>query len=518
MRLNPANSLQQWASHQVRQISARRVAGASQLAGRKLLLVHLDGVPRTLLQEGIAQGWLPFLSQWVGSGRAWFEPAFWGSPASTPAFQAGLLYGLRHPNLPAYGWFDRLLGRRVQMNVPKDAQAIEQRLSEQAPLQLLQPRGRTYFSLFRGGAQNHLCMSTLADVRTMARQWTAETEGLLSARSRGTWEYVRSLGEAAWQSQKEGRAWSTALHDSRHEAAFFLSRVLLQRLGWSFAHAKTQVDLVAGAPIVYLVFGNYDEVAHRRGPRSPLALEELQRADHDLAELCAMASEVSPPYDVIFLTDHGHVASAPWERLSGKRFAADLQKGAVAPPLSASLQEALLQGQTPWVARPTSLEVPVVVEAGNFAHLYLSPREQPYDAREILRDAPELLARTVHHPDIGVVALRRGASAVALIEGQAFPAEELPRAPLAVAFNVHALKDLLDELPFMPNAGDLVLFGQARAREETVGFTWEFGSHGGLTHAETDSVICWPKDAPLDLRGLTHSSQLHQRLAEVYHG
>ena len=68
----------------------------------------------------------------------------------------------------------------------------------------------------------------------------------------------------------------------------------------------------------------------------------------------------------------------------------------------------------------------------------------------------------------------------------------------------------------MPTAGDLVLFGEAVRKSGTVGFAWEFGSHGGLTSTETDSVVLWPSNAGLDLRGLSHSTQLYERLSEVY--
>ena len=80
---------------------------------------------------------MPFLGRLVQSGAYRLDTAFWGSPASTPCFQAGLLYGLDHPNLPAYTWYDRELGRKVQMNVPKDALAIEQRLGAAAKASLL---------------------------------------------------------------------------------------------------------------------------------------------------------------------------------------------------------------------------------------------------------------------------------------------------------------------------------------------------------------------------------------------
>ncbi|MDC0709212.1 alkaline phosphatase family protein [Stigmatella sp. ncwal1] len=493
--------------------SVPKVAATRQ---RRLVLVHLDGVPKNLLDEAVRTGRMPFFSRLVRSGAYHLEDAFWGSPASTPCFQAGLLYGIEHPNLPAYSWFDRELGRRVQMNTPRDALEIEQRLGHTRRPRLFSEGGHTYFSLFRGGAGNRVCMSTLSSLRVMARSLFPEMEGLLAARTMSPWRYLRLLGKDTVHALGEVWRWGSALQDFRHEGGFLISRVLLQRLGWSFAHTKALVDMVRGVPILYLVFGNYDEVAHRRGPRSEQALAELERVDGYLAELYAMARTVERPYDLIFLTDHGHVESLPFEQRQGRRLEDMLLRGPSAP-LPEAVARGLLEGRAPLGAgERMPPEAPVVVESGNFAHVYLTRRRQPLEARELLAHHRDVLARASLHPDIGLVALRRGSAAVALVKGKVYGAEEIERAPLAEEFSRHAVANYLHELPFMPTAGDLVLFGEAVRPGATVGFAWEFGSHGGLTRTETCSTVCWPGEGPVDLSGLTHCVNLHQRLSEAY--
>lgn len=508
--------LEHWAREHVRRIGTK-VPGVPATRRRRLLIVHLDGVPRELLEEVLRSGRMPFLSRLVRTGAYHLDRAFWGSPASTPFFQAGLLYGLRHPNLPAYNWFDRELGRRVQMNTPRDALAIEERLGQRAGGSLLAGGGHTYFSLFQAEAGNRLCMSTLASFELMAQAFTHEMQGVLVARTQRPLAYLQALGREAWAAAREVVHWASSLRDWRHERTFLISRVLLQRLGWSFVHTKALVDMVRGVPVVYLVYGNYDEVAHRRGPRSVMALTELYRVDAHLAELYAVAQVVQPTYDVIFLTDHGHVDSAPLERRGrGQRLGEVLLEGPPLP-LPEPVWRGLLAGR-PWPVGgqqppPVGAEV---VEAGNFSHVYLEPGGRPLEARELVARYRGVLARAVHHPDIGLVALRRGDSAVAVVDGGVYGPEEVLGAPLAPGFSRHAVADFLRELPHMPNAGDLVLFGQALTRGGTVGFAWEFGSHGGLTRVETESLVCWPASAPVDLSGLSHCVQLHERLSEVY--
>ncbi|RKI02446.1 phosphodiesterase [Corallococcus sp. AB030] len=505
-----------WANTLVRRIGSK-VPPVAARRPRNALLVHLDGVPKALLDEAIVTGRMPFVSQLVRSGAYHLENAFWGAPTSTPFFQAGLLYGLRHPNLPGYSWYDRALGRKVQMNTPGDAMAIDARLRGHGRTSLLDHGGHTYFSLFHAGATNRMCMSTLSSFKLMARSFAYEMQGLGSARTRGAWDFLRSFGMESWHAVREVRQWARQLNDWRHEQGFLLSRILLQRLGWSFAYTKSLVDMVRGVPLIYLVYGNYDEVAHRRGPRSELAMQELHRVDASLAELFAVARAAPEPYDVILLSDHGHVDSLPLEQRQGRRLEAVLFEGEV-PELRADVRRGLLDGRQPPAPDTAAREpfIPVVVEAGNFAHIYLSGRPAPLEARELLALHPEVLARATNNPDIGMVAMRRGTEAVVVMGGGVYGLEDLDRAPLTTEYSKRAVADFLQGLPRMDTAGDLVLFGEAVQKGGTVGFAWEFGSHGGLTRVESDSLVMWPANGPVDLSGLSHCARLHERLAEAY--
>ena len=137
---------------------------------------------------------------------------------------------------------------------------------------------------------------------------------------------------------------------------------------------------------------------------------------------------------------------------------------------------------------------------------------------DLLARFPEVLARAARCPDIGIAMVRRGDSAVAIIQGGVYGPDEVSRAPLASEFSRRAVADMLRELPHMKTAGDLVLYGESLTPTGTVGFAWEWGSHGGLTRIETDSALLWPADGPVDLSGLSHCAELHRRLAGAYRG
>ncbi len=478
--------------------------------------MHLDGVPYRLLESAIAAERMPFLSALVRSGAYHLDAAFWGSPASTPCFQAGVLYGLRHPNLPAYSWYDRELGRTVRMNVPADACAIEQRLVGQTSSSLLEGGGTAYLALFGAMAHEPVCMTSLADWSHLLGSLVRNARGLSGASRRGAWSFLHTLVKESFITARDVVRWAEQLRDWRHEREFMMNRFFLCSLAWSLAHSRALVDMVRGVPVIYLVFGNYDEISHRRGPTSPQALSELYRVDHQLAELYAVARMLDAPYDVVILTDHGHVDSEPIERRIGHRLGAWLGSNEPAH-LSAEVERGLLDGRRFVPASPVQhRDEPELVEAGNFAHVYLSRGRKPLEAMDLLRTHRHVLARAVSQPDIGIIAVRRGDSAVAIIRGGVYGPRELHASPLSSEFSRAAVADLLRELPHMPTAGDLVLYGESHQPGGTVGFAWEFGSHGGLTHIETDSFVMWPATCPLDLRGLTHVTELYEKLSEVY--
>jgi hypothetical protein len=359
-------------------------------------------------------------------------------------------------------------------------------------------------------------MTGLTDHRQVLEGLIREMGSVNACAQGQPWSFVRQVARDTWHAGRDVFRWSRYLRDARHEWRFLMDHFLVFSLAWTLAQKRALLDMVRGVPAVYLVFGNFDEVSHRRGPSSAQAKAQLYKADRRLAELYAVAKSLPEPYDVFFLTDHGQVDTVPFERRSGMSLEHYLLNG---PPalLSEEVRRGLERGpRAPQVAGPGPTHEPAIINAGNFAHVYLTRGKEPLDAGEIMSRHSQVLARALAHPDIGLCAMRRGNEAVAVMRGGVFGLHELPRSPIPAAFSRHAVADLLRELPHMSTAGDIVLYGQEAGNHSTVGFAWEFGSHGGLTRLETDSVVMWPSDVSMDLGGLGHASELYEKLSAVY--
>jgi hypothetical protein len=482
----------------------RPLAGRGRFAGasrrRRLVVVQLDGVSCARLERALADGWMPALAARLASGGHVLTPTRSGAPASTPAFQAALFYGVA-PSVPGFVWFDRATRREVRMDRPEDAARVERRLAP--PGVGLLRGGAAYFSIFSGGAAApHFCLSGLAGDLALDRHvqrlggWdlaaSALAHGVTAARSA-----VRLTEEAA-HGLVDGLRWSLALGRATHEARFLVHRVLVGGFLRELAVQGILVDVSRGVPVIYVDFLSFDETAHRRGPDSRDALRCLAAMDRALAELLGAADAVPElGYETVILSDHGNVPTRPFETIAGSslpEFVGRAEHGLPLPrPPRAAGRRGLLFGRTGAVRT----DGVAVAEAGDLAHVYFldDPGPLPLDAlRARHRRALDALARS---PAVGLLAVRGGARGFALVRGAlvdlADPRQvaRLPHPEPAVA--AASLADLVS----LPDAGDVVVLGWRGDGVADVAYAWEFGSHGGIAPEELDSFVVHPARAPL---------------------
>src|SRR6266568_4805826 len=214
-------------------------------SGRRVLLLQLDGLSMRRLEWAVREGHMPYLARRLARGQSGLQRAYSGAPASTPAFQAGLLYGVS-PSVPGFVWYDRRDGREVRMDRATDAAAIEAALSERNPPLLR--GGSSYFSIFSGGAAlPHFCLSGLAGelsfdyYRDNFNGWDTLASGVIhsltAARVAGrlAWEGTLGLWDAAHWSSSQGR-W-------KHEGRFLLHRLMVGAIMRELAVQGIIVDL-----------------------------------------------------------------------------------------------------------------------------------------------------------------------------------------------------------------------------------------------------------------------------------
>src|SRR5262249_30309895 len=316
--------------HLLRPVAGRgQKARASLPSGRRILLLHLDGVGRAQLEHAMERGYAPTLRGLVEKGPYRVSSCRAGAPTSTPAFQAGLLYGVQH-DIPGYTWFDKRRGREVRMDRSADARALEAEL-ERAGRPLLRG-GSVYCSIFSGGARSRrwalsgwkedlsaedfgLDEISRAPLLPQARDIAAAA----MVRSATAGRIAGASGLAVAPGLVEPARWVRQVGSMQHEPQFLFHRVLTECMFAEFAANSCVIDIARGTPIVYACFIGYDEYAHRRGPFSRMALLKLWELDRMLGRVIAAASALPElGYELYLFSDHGQVATRPAELVLGE--------------------------------------------------------------------------------------------------------------------------------------------------------------------------------------------------------
>lgn len=480
-------------------------------SGRRMLLLHLDGVGRRQLEFAMERGYAPTLRALVERGPYRLSPCRAGAPTSTPAFQAGLLYGVGD-RVPSYMWYDKRNHREIRMDRAEDARRLEAKL-RQLGTPLLE-NGSVYCSIFSGGAPHRrwalsgwnedLAARDLGLEDLSRASVSAQARDLLAATMVHTATAGRiagALGMDVASAAVETARWVSHIGSLQHEPHFLLNRVLTECLFAEFAANSTVIDIARGTPIVYACFIGYDEYAHRRGPYSRMALLKLWELDRMLGRIIAAVKALPElKYELYLFSDHGQAPTRPAEDVLGESLgehlladgptaggpavafgrggggdtarAADearwyrrLARVLPRPFDLASLAWARHKAKALDAAQPEGVRADgplLVVPAGDIAHLYSTRAPDPLRERELRARHPGLLERCAHSPAIDVTLVRGERGPLALRGNRRLeldrPSDALELAhaighPLAAVY----ARDLLA----IEGAGDVILLGTA---------------------------------------------------------
>jgi len=505
-----ARTLRRWVSRSEWAIRWLRLSvSVGTAASPGLVVIQVDGLSRMHFQRAMARGQLPFLKRLMEREHYLLHPQYSGLPASTPAVQAELFYGVKGA-VPAFSFLDHSCGCIFRMYEPKSAAEVEQRLAAQGPGLL--EGGSAYTDIFSGGAaESHFCASTLGWDKLLRALNPVTLPLLVLARLdlvfRVAILMVAETVLALWDFVR-GTLAGKGLLD---ELFFVPTRVAICILLRELVALGAQVDIARGLPIIHVNLIGYDEQSHRRGPSSRFAQWTLRGIDGAIRRLWDAAQRSARRnYDVWIYSDHGQEDATPYAQLHGRtvqeavqsvteRIGADgLVKGGDEQGVQ-SKRVILLGGlwSVLFPRKPERVDFGsklTVTAMGSLGHVYPS-RTLTDDER---RRVAEQLVREAHIP---LVLCRQALGrATAWTEQGIF---NLPEDAARLFGEDHpylpdVAKDLVD-LCHHPDAGTFVISGW-RPRGRPVSFPHEYGSHTGPGVLETSAFSLLPSDAPLPAR------------------
>lgn len=474
-----------------------------------LLLIQIDGLGRRQFEAAIAAGKMPFLQRLQSRDGYELRTFYPGIPATTPAVQAELYYGVKSA-VPAFSFFDRSLKKIGRMWDPEWAKAREASCAEQA--EGLLKGGSSWSNIYTGGAgqeESHFCAASIG-VGDMWRSGKIRNIFVfiilqLPTAVRIAWLLIVELGVAIGDAVRAiagGRKPSL-------ELMLLLSRVFIGVGLRELLTISGQIDVTRGLPIVHINFVGYDEHAHIRGPASRFAHYGLRGIDRAIRKIARTAHR-SPrrDYAVWVFSDHGQELTKPFPEdrpgeiesviadcleLSQKRDPAwrlrpQPRTGVASAWLSPGQRSARQRERLKMEEQLTFEEgKPFVVAAmGPVGHVYFAEAQTDEQrtavARRLIKQGrvPGVLVRS---QEGGITWFHsRGETRVPDDVPALLPHPEEMRAEIAgdiAAFCEH------------PDAGDLILLGWSPF-DGTWSFAPERGAHGGFGPDESQGFLLLP--------------------------
>jgi len=527
------------------------------------MVIQIDGLGHDVLTRALRRRIMPFTRRLLRKHGYVLIPTRTGVPASTPSFQARLLYGVRNP-LPGFRWYEKATGRVRVMKNYADINSVRERLPES---QGLMRGGAVYAAFFSGGAERaYFTPGQLSPGYLAGPVGIGDLPRLVLANLRST---ARILGLSVYELGLELLDWLSALWRGaprRGEGLFPFERVATNAVLREVSVLGALGELGRGTPAVFINLMGYDVMAHHRGPRSFSAMLALKALDTKMRRLWRAAGRAPRSYEFYILSDHGQTQTVPFERAAGR----SLRQAIVEHELAAQVAEIgearyrelvhsvsvlghlrQLQALLPWPMGPLAgflahrieRRLPpagadeaagcaadlVVLPTSGLTHVYFRHHPGRPDLEEIERHHPGLVAHIVGLPGVrAAVGKLPGGAAIISSSGRLAVGEGVTvvgHDPLAGAGPTEAVARELAELIAQPESGDLVILAGKLERTRPFGrgpvyanFLDELGGHGGIEPPEQNTFLIAPAEraglfpahcSPSDLyRGLVRVREL----------
>ena len=534
-------------------------------ARRGFIILQIDALSYNDMVTAMESGYLPYLTRLHRQGELKLGRWRCGIPSTTPAVQAGLMFGSNF-DIPSFRWYDKQTGQPIVCRIPHHAQAMQRRIAAGRPGIL--EGGSSYVSIMDGGARlSLLTVSALnrhhffESVRGVGLLLLFFLNPLRVARVIGLslWEYLRDVGLSIWRLVRE-----RALRAP--QPLYSLSQVIINVLFREIQTFACLLDIYRGVPAIYTNYYGYDEVAHHFGTTDREPLRVLTGIDSQVRQIDQMRRKYQRrSYDLYILSDHGMTPSRffnesfgcslaefiaqqtgqeVWDARLGeseKRTVSD-QTRVIAEELesieanlsrrSAGVVRAArryLTSRTPPPVWPEDWDLSrrkdiVVPSSGSLAHVYFNVTRRSMELDEIELLYPDLVPRLVEHPGIGLVIGRQGGDVVAMGSGGKSVLGESPSAGgmnlLGTLADASLVEVELHQMALFPHSGDLIIFGawESHAPQRVITFEDQVASHGGLGGEQSYPFILYAAHhQQLNPAQLTNARDLYTFFRQTYH-
>ncbi len=511
-------------------------------ARRGFIVIQIDGLAHEHLLQATAAGSMPYLGRMIAEGRLVLSPWRCGLPSTTPAVQAGIMFGSRH-DIPGFRWYEKESGLSIVAKRPDHMWAVQARVKGNGDGLLV--GGSSYVNIFDGDAD--LALFTLSALHPQMFLESVRGVGLLLLFLLSPFRVLRVFGRT-FTGYLEALLWRFAafFHPTVLKPYDVVGPLLASAVNALFTEVQTfgvTLDIYRRVPAIYANYNTYDETAHLLGPTHRAAFRVLRDIDRRIRQIDRMRTRYrGREYDLYILSDHGNTLAIPfsWEvgqslgRFIVEQLGEQLSLDEMFDVEGASLAKArylLEEMQTVGKRLPVALRrvsealwryvdrrVPtdpelegydmerwedvVVRPSGPLAHVYFNVARRPLDLIEVALLYPQLLDRLLETDAIGLVVGRAGEQTVALGPGGG-TAAVAPHLfvggadPLVPFGESEWVARELHRVAAFPHAGDLILLGRVGSDGRVVAFEDQVATHGGLGGPQGIPFVAFPPQTGL---------------------
>jgi hypothetical protein len=522
------------------------------------IILQLDGLSYEHFREAVRAGSMPYVCRLLDEGLLTVSSWRCGVPSTTPAVQAGIMFGNRF-DIPGFRWYEKESRTAFVARRPDQVRMVRSRIGQGRP-GILQD-GSCYVSVFDGDAA--LALFTLSSLSVHRFFESVRGFGFLLLFLLSPFRVLRVIGQTivAYVTGLLSRLLAR-LRPRVVNPFDVLSPLLHAASDTLFTEVETfgvMLDIYRGVPAIYANYNSYDEVAHKLGAASGPALRVLRGIDRRVQQIDRMRRRFCrQEYDLYLLSDHGNSDSIPFSSLTGvslgKRIArlvgSDLSveeyasqaaaseekrryvleelrdlKRFVSPRLRTALAAVHHQlERNTRASRHAAYDLArhrdvIVSVSGPLAHVYFNVSVEPLELADIVSLYPQLVDRLIETDGIGVVAGRAAERTVILgnnggtwITGGS---DEIhgPQ-PLGGFEDAEYLGTQIHQLSHFPHAGDLVVIGAKCSDGRVVTFEEQAASHGGWGGPQGYPFIAWPPRRHLPVGEIKDAEDLYSFFSE----
>jgi uncharacterized membrane protein YvlD (DUF360 family) len=517
------------------------------------LFLEIDGLSESLLRQAIEKGDTPTMKRWIDQGS--HQLLGWETDFSsqTGAMQTGILLG-NNSDVPAYRWWDRTQKRIVMSGMPKDAKAIEERLS--SGIGLCSDGGTSRGNMFSGDATESMLTFSTVRIKNRGRGpgfyfYLFSPYVIARLLTRFTTEVIKEWWQASQQRRRKDKYRVKARGLAYGFLRGFMGPVLQDLVTYTVIS-----DILRGVPAVYALYAGYDDLSHFAGMTSPEAFEALHEVDRYFARLESAIKDAPRPYHIIILADHGQSLGPTFEAAHGKTLEqlvkeliksdqevfysaahndswdnlnAVLSESTNANTRTAGLIRKMLASRTKddyvevtpkgTTADKVTAEAEkakvVVMGSGSTGLIYFTDSPQRMTFEQIQAAYPELVLGLKDHPGIGFLLVRSETQGDIVIgkSGVHYLKDDIVEGidPLAI-FGPNAAMHLRRESSFS-NCPDIVVNTlYDPATQELAGFENQVSHHGGMGGPQNHPFILRPVNLPYNGSPIIGAESVHHLL------